>query len=131
MYLLHDLTSTLPTLAFVITPAVRRTDITWDDDYTVIVGDWYHQENAWLVENEFLTWVSSPFVSELTGHLIPELSYSRTRPEPNRFPVSIPKQKENSTLTLSCPRIRPHLRRQERPIHEHPGGTVCRYGCQR
>jgi hypothetical protein len=43
--------------AFVIEPAVKRTDITWDDEYTVIVGDWYHEENAELVKNEFLTWV--------------------------------------------------------------------------
>ncbi|KAJ9102848.1 hypothetical protein QFC19_004576 [Naganishia cerealis] len=48
---------------FVITPAVPRTDITWDEDYTVIVGDWYHEENAVLVKNEFLTW-SNPTGAE-------------------------------------------------------------------
>lgn len=60
---LHRLTFAFSALAFVITPATQRTDITWDDEYTVIVGDWYHQENAWLVANEFLTWVSSSSVS--------------------------------------------------------------------
>ncbi|GHJ88753.1 hypothetical protein NliqN6_5155 [Naganishia liquefaciens] len=48
---------------FVITPAEQRTDITWDDEYTVVVGDWYHQENSWLVKNEFLTW-SNPTGAE-------------------------------------------------------------------
>jgi iron transport multicopper oxidase len=48
--------------AFVITAGEKRTDVTWDDEFTVIVGDWYHQENSWLVQNEFLTWVSRPSV---------------------------------------------------------------------
>lgn len=57
-------------VAFVITAGEKRTDVTWDDEFTVIVGDWYHQENSWLVQNEFLTWVSRPSVPIESSKLI-------------------------------------------------------------
>lgn len=36
----------------------ERTDITWDEDFTIIMGDWYHDTSPYLVSSYFLNWVS-------------------------------------------------------------------------
>jgi iron transport multicopper oxidase len=43
----------------VILPSEPRSDnLTWDEDYTVIVSDWYHDEHPVMVKERFLVWVS-------------------------------------------------------------------------
>lgn len=39
----------------------ERTDITWDEDFTIIMGDWYHDTSPYLVSSYFLNWVSCAF----------------------------------------------------------------------
>ncbi|OXC70368.1 hypothetical protein AYX13_00838 [Cryptococcus neoformans] len=34
----------------------RSDDLTWDDDYTLVVSDWYHRQHLDLLTNDFLTW---------------------------------------------------------------------------
>lgn len=34
----------------------RSDDVTWDDDYTLVVSDWYHRQHLDLLTNDFLTW---------------------------------------------------------------------------
>ncbi|ODO09662.1 hypothetical protein I350_01875 [Cryptococcus amylolentus CBS 6273] len=34
----------------------RSDDITWDEDYTLVVSDWYHRQHLDLLTNEFLSW---------------------------------------------------------------------------
>ncbi|WVQ83313.1 hypothetical protein IAT38_005452 [Cryptococcus sp. DSM 104549] len=34
----------------------RSDDVTWDEDYTLIVSDWYHRQHIDLLTNDFLTW---------------------------------------------------------------------------
>ncbi|KIR56098.1 ferroxidase [Cryptococcus gattii Ru294] len=36
----------------------ERTDITWDEDFTIIMGDWYHDTSPHLVSSYFLNWVN-------------------------------------------------------------------------
>ncbi|WVQ69566.1 uncharacterized protein L199_007786 [Kwoniella botswanensis] len=46
---------------FVISPqnATGRSDnVTWDEEYTLVVGDWYHDEYPDLIKDEFLTWTN-------------------------------------------------------------------------
>lgn len=41
----------------VILPAENRTDgLEWDEDYTLIVSDWYHDEHPKLMREDFLVW---------------------------------------------------------------------------
>ena len=34
----------------------RSDNVTWDDDLTLTVSDWYHDEYKTLIDDEFLTW---------------------------------------------------------------------------
>lgn len=47
----------------IIHPNVSRTDITWDDEFTVILGDWYHRQHDDMLVNQFMTW-SNPSGAE-------------------------------------------------------------------
>ncbi|BEI84084.1 hypothetical protein CcaverHIS002_0406880 [Cutaneotrichosporon cavernicola] len=43
----------------IIHPKDNRTDgLTWDDEYTLIVSDWYHEQHHDLKVNEFLSWTN-------------------------------------------------------------------------
>jgi len=43
----------------IIHPAEPRTDnVTWDEEFTVILSDWYHKQHLDMLENEFLTWTN-------------------------------------------------------------------------
>lgn len=48
----------------IILPNASRTDnVTWDDEFTVIVSDWYHRQHLDLLQNEFMIW-SNPTGAE-------------------------------------------------------------------
>jgi iron transport multicopper oxidase len=34
----------------------RSDNVTWDDEWTLVVSDWYHREHEDLLRNDFLTW---------------------------------------------------------------------------
>ena len=60
---------------FIILPPLvngtgRSDDVAWDDDLTLTVSDWYHDEYKDLIEDEFLTWTNptgaEPVPSELS-----------------------------------------------------------------
>ncbi|WVR04611.1 hypothetical protein IAU60_001622 [Kwoniella sp. DSM 27419] len=34
----------------------RSDDLTWDNEYTLVVSDWYHRQHLDLLTNDFLTW---------------------------------------------------------------------------
>ncbi|KAK8847393.1 hypothetical protein IAR55_005251 [Kwoniella newhampshirensis] len=34
----------------------RSDDVTWDEEYTLVVSDWYHRQHLDLLTNDFLTW---------------------------------------------------------------------------
>lgn len=41
----------------IVLPQTPRTDnVTWDEDYTIIVGDWYTKEHPQMMKDEFLVW---------------------------------------------------------------------------
>ncbi|WWC68213.1 uncharacterized protein I206_102136 [Kwoniella pini CBS 10737] len=46
---------------FVISPqnqTGRSDNVTWDEEYTLVVSDWYHDEYPDLIKDEFLTWTN-------------------------------------------------------------------------
>ncbi|OCF33774.1 acidic laccase [Kwoniella heveanensis CBS 569] len=46
---------------FVISPqngTGRGDNTTWDEEYTLVIGDWYHDEYPDLIRDEFLTWTN-------------------------------------------------------------------------
>lgn len=46
-------------IAFIILPqngTGRSDNTTWDDEFTLIVSDWYHKEYKTMIDNEFLIW---------------------------------------------------------------------------
>lgn len=53
----------------VILPTENRTDgLEWDEDYTLIVSDWYHEEHPKLMREDFLVWVSRTLLHPVLTH---------------------------------------------------------------
>lgn len=34
----------------------RADNVTWDDEFTLVASDWYHDEYAYLIDSQFLNW---------------------------------------------------------------------------
>ncbi|KAK4688038.1 iron transport multicopper oxidase, partial [Tremellales sp. Uapishka_1] len=62
----------------------RSDNTTWDDEYTVVVSDWYHDEFANLIKDEFLNWRNPTGAEPVPSE--PHLGPSRRRGSSRRSP---------------------------------------------
>ena len=47
----------------------RSDNTTWDDEYTLVVSDWYHRQHDDMLYNDFLTWTNPTGAEPVPGEL--------------------------------------------------------------
>ena len=47
----------------------RSDNTTWDDEYTLVVSDWYHRQHDDMLYNDFLTWKNPTGAEPVPGEL--------------------------------------------------------------